>query len=628
MRILIVLATGIVLLLLQSVFWPAGESFWMKAIIVGVAVLSFCRPRNGFLVLAALAPFGQLIRGLLGSDVRGGEGLVLAFLAGAVMNGWTLGEFRSIRWTRLKVAVVIFAAIVVTSCIEQLWFSQLQTEYAPRFIANLARYLSSGYLTSLRGYGEVFNAMLFVEGLCLLLYGVRFCQTDRNFAPQVVRMLIIGAVGGAVVNLAFAIGEIAETGEPAGRYAALFITQRWSAMVGDVNSAGSFFAMTAAIAIGMAVTDRTRWIMWLSAGLLLSLALLMTVSRSALVAALVVAAGWLVRITVIQKARVRWAAKAALAVLVVSPIAAIPYLRDTPLMTTAAYALNIRWMLLETTWRMLEWQPLFGVGVGQYFLWSGRFSSPQLRVRYPHENAHNNFAQVAGELGLIGLVAFVSILVICLVSAKWKNRSVNVTIPESPQDYVAPVVAGLVAFMLSWLGGHPLLVAEVAYPFWIILALIPGLAMAARPVQRKYLVLAGYAAIALAASLPLRVTDKLAAVDLSRLKYGFVPLTRNQDSNWPSRINARARIFVPVYARDVSIRLRSPSASFDDSEEVLIRVNGEVADRVRLSDPSWQVARIALPFLPNRRYHRVDFEVAGRANVEVGGWEIISAPDG
>jgi O-antigen ligase len=112
---------------------------------------------------------------------------------------------------------------------------------------------------------------------------------------------------------------------------------------------------------------------------------------------------------------------------------------------------------------MIEAHPLFGVGIGQYPQSSGHYSSPALLAIYPRENAHNNFAQVAGELGLIGFAAFLAVLAICFWLPDRSRRR---------DPVVAAVVAGLAAFIVSWFGGHPLLVPEVAYPFWLTLAIV------------------------------------------------------------------------------------------------------------------------------------------------------------
>ena len=77
------------------------------------------------------------------------------------------------------------------------------------------------------------------------------------------------------------------------------------------------------------------------------------------------------------------------------------------------------------------------------------------------ENAHNNFAQIAGELGIVGLISFLRFLSPRSGSRRRRERS--------DHDVAMPVLLGLAAFILTWLGGHPLLVAEAAYPFWLTL---------------------------------------------------------------------------------------------------------------------------------------------------------------
>jgi O-antigen ligase len=128
-------------------------------------------------------------------------------------------------------------------------------------------------------------------------------------------------------------------------------------------------------------------------------------------------------------------------------------------------------MFLQTTGRMLQAHPFAGVGVGQYGRWSAVFSSPELKAYYPRENAHNNFAQIAGELGLPGFGAFLAVLGLALVAPAQ---------PFFSKSMVRVASAGLVVFMITWLGGHPLLVAEVAYPFWLILGVVAGSSTPAR----------------------------------------------------------------------------------------------------------------------------------------------------
>ncbi len=128
-RASLALFTAIVLLLLQSAFWSNRVSGWMQIVLLATALLSYFRPQYGLLALAALVPFGRIGSGTLDSQMRGAEALVLAFLAGALVSGWTLREFRSFPSTRLETAALIFGFIVAASCLEQIWFLQIQRDF-------------------------------------------------------------------------------------------------------------------------------------------------------------------------------------------------------------------------------------------------------------------------------------------------------------------------------------------------------------------------------------------------------------------------------------------------------------------------------------------------------------------
>ena len=120
-RASLALFTCVVLVLIQSAFWSARVSAWMQAIIFAIALLSYFRPHYGLFALAALAPLGQVGSRTLDSQMRGAEALALAFLAGALVRGWTLREFRTFPSTRLHVAALIFGFVVTASWLEQIW---------------------------------------------------------------------------------------------------------------------------------------------------------------------------------------------------------------------------------------------------------------------------------------------------------------------------------------------------------------------------------------------------------------------------------------------------------------------------------------------------------------------------
>lgn len=455
-RALIAIFTALVFLLIQSVFWSTTVSALMAVAVICLIVVAYFRPQNGLLVVAALTPLGGVWSPLVSDRMRGAEILALAFLAGALLRGWTLHRFRNVELGRLQIAALLFGLIVSLSCVHQLWLRSAE----PR---DLFEYVAQDYVTSFRGYGSIFHAMLLLEGLALLLYAVHYCRAQVEFTSGLVRMLVIGGIAAAAFNFWFFVHELIETGQPAAVFREFFLNRRWSAHVGDVNAAGSFFAMIMFIALGLSLKQTAYRLIWFAAGLIAGLALWMTASRTALVAAVIV--GFLSLATLaIARAR-RGGRSASVGFGAASIVFALgaQYLLFRPVSATASLAMDIRWEFLKTTWRMIRAHPLFGVGIGQYPQWSGSYSSPALIAIYPRENAHNNFAQVAGELGLVGFVAFLAILAICLWPAI-RSR-------DAPPALV-PVLVGVTAFIVSWLGGHPLLVPEVAYPFWLALAVV------------------------------------------------------------------------------------------------------------------------------------------------------------
>ena len=247
-------------------------------------MVAYFRPHNSLLLLAALAPLGSVwvpLLGVLGVRMRGAEALVLAFLAGALLRGWTLHRFRSVPSNRLQIAALVFGLIVSLSCIRQLWVSSAGTR-------GLLDYVTQHYLTFFGGFGVIFDAMSLLEGLALLLYTSHYCQTQTDLAWRLVRMLIVGASAAAAVNLWFFAHELIETGDAAAHFVDFLLTQRWSAHVGDVNAAGSYFAMATLIAFGLALKDRAHSAAWATAGSVIGLALWMTASRTAIGAVLLV----------------------------------------------------------------------------------------------------------------------------------------------------------------------------------------------------------------------------------------------------------------------------------------------------------------------------------------------------
>ena len=100
----------------------------------------------------------------------------------------------------------------------------------------------------------------------------------------------------------------------------------------------------------------------------------------------------------------------------------------------------------------------------------------------PSADAHNYFVQVAAELGLLGLACFLWLVAVPLTHAIR-------TVRRGPGDpRLTAILAGILAFIVTWWGGHPLLVGVVAYPFWLALGLAMSLARGVGPSTKQVFV--------------------------------------------------------------------------------------------------------------------------------------------
>jgi O-antigen ligase/polysaccharide polymerase Wzy-like membrane protein len=614
-RASLALFTGVVLLLIQSAFWSNRVSAWMQAIIFATALLSYFRPQYGLLALAALAPLGQVGSRTLDSQMRGAEALVLAFLAGALVRGWTLRELRTFPSTRLDIAALMFGFVVVASCLEQMWFLQIQMDFAWPFAQEILSYASRNYVTSARGFGMLPRAMWLLEGMALLVYVLRYARTSADFTRHLVIMLVVGAVATAVLTLVAVAGDFAATRQPEISVLDFFARGRWSGHISDVNAAGSYFAMMAFLALGLGLNDREWRSAWLATGGVLLLTMLMTGSRTA------VAAAGLVGVLVFARVAISYSSylvRAVSAACVVLAVGTALYLVFRTTGATPSEAVSIRWAFLQTTASMLFAEPAFGVGIGQYSLWSAHYAPPELFKIWRPDNAHNNLAQIAGELGLVGLITFVIVLVV-----SFRTRS-NVPAANVMRG---PLIAGLSVFILTWLGGHPLLVGESAYPFWITLGVVATV-IASDFKANPWVAIIGIAAVLLLVSIPFRVDSKSAQLDLARVSYGV---------SARQLMTSRARFFVPAGESRVEFPLRARSASDNEPVEIDVLVDGSASDTITLTDRNWRRTPVNLSGDSSRRFHQIDLRIRpdtldnldpGRSSVEVGKWEIIPKPNG
>jgi hypothetical protein len=202
---------------------------------------------------------------------------------------------------------------------------------------------------------------------------------------------------------------------------------------------------------------------------------------------------------------------------------------------------------------MFASSPVFGVGIGRYFDRSAVFMPAELRQVYGNENAHNYFAQAFAELGLVGGLVFLW-LVVAAVRHGWRH----VRGADLGDGALLGLFAGTAAYLVTCLTGHPLLVPEAALPFWAAFGAVAATAGAgdAAPVRRRAPVVALVAALlAFQVSSSTLSAMRTEAPPLEQGFHGFETDADGMPFRWMTR---HAVAYVPGTPGFVTLQLRAP----------------------------------------------------------------------
>jgi O-antigen ligase len=640
--------TLLTLLVAQSIFWAPAAGPVLKGLVLCVGLVSYVSPMAGLLTVATLTPLGVVLTTHLfeAYPTRTSEALVLACLAGFALRRTLRRQTAPESRSGFETWSVAFVAVMVCSCFALMATHQLwQDDIAP-FLTSLLRFLAFGYHDvpgDLRpwerpvGFEYVALTILLASGVALARSAAWQCRIDPGFSRRLAAGLVIGSAAVAFLNFVPDVSGHAFT------IASLFSQERWSAMTGKLGSAGSFFLLTGGIAVGGAA-GRMRWV-WLAAALLIGMALWVTGTRAPLVA------GALATVTVgfarlwchgIQPGSAgisiadikrplhalfgRTDAVAGLQrgfILAVVAIAilllAVP--RWDFLAPRIANALQFRWLMSLTALRMMAEEPLFGLGVGQFFLLSERFSSEEMlqmsrtTLSAGRTNAHNYYLQIGAELGLVGLIPFLMMIGSAL-------RPATTTLWKVASDRLLLwTLIGVSGFLITCAAGQPLILAISAYPFWLALGLLASLGNRAAdtavdspmPMQatRYYRSPAGRAVAATAVLLVIvlagnRVRNDRHAIDMTRVDYGLYDWETDAAGTPFRWTSDSATVFLNGNSVSASVPLRAVPGLVGPAT-VQLFVNGMSVDRIELTGGDWHTARV--PLSPPQRLHRIDVAI-------------------
>ena len=567
-----------------------------------LAVVSVLSPASALLLLAGLLPLTTMIALLPGIGLRGtglAEAMVLVAIVGWLLRHvWNGGDDAGID-PRLAAPAAVFGLLAVASAAALLPDLALRYGGDEPISATLWQFVTADFFGGSARFGMVVDAVVVLECLALLLVAQSECSANPVLAPRVARMMVAGATAAALLNVYRLVAAALSAGAGWRGLEGLAVMGRIS-MHFDRNAAGLYFAMLLLVSAAF-WNERNGRTAARSASLALVAALWLTGSRAALGAATV--SGLVMAIVMARRGlepRARRAALVAAGGLLAAGLSIAvlyPFNRNPDLRASV----NGRTELAVAALHMIAAHPWAGVGIGRFYDLSPEYGRPALfdvlPPDNPHENAHNNFLQIGAELGIPGLVTLLWLLG-ALTARVWRA-------PRLSRFGVA-ISCALLAYILTWLTGHPLLVPEAAFPFFLLAGLTgsfpaPPPARSARPLS----VLAAVACLLIAATLPWRLSTAARGAYLEHVGYGVGAWRMDPEVGRFRSADADASLFAPAGSVIQLPLRRAPGAG---AIVVGVSLDGKPADRISLEDERWHVLRLVIPSSA-ARFRRLDLHV-------------------
>jgi O-antigen ligase len=608
-----ILAVAPCLAVIVALVAPSTPMIARVAIAV-VGLVTLIDPAAGLLLLAVSGPLGSYLADVLGvGSFRLTEAMLLSFIGAWLSQrpgrneGPRLPRYAMISGWLFGVLVVSLAAGVSSQLFRY-----------PNILRTTLVTLTESYFSYADPTG-ITDAARMLEGLAIAMATIELLRQRPSLARSLPAALALAATAAALTGGLLWLGVAPH--RVLARHGLIGDT-RFVAHIGDLNAAGTQFAMVLCLALGMSVREhgpRRRW--WIAATLACAFGVWMSGSRSAEAAVGLVipaAALWAGTAAWPRSHRLRLVA-GVLGVLVVVAGVIAWRMEQSALEKNAPYSeLGFRQQFVMSSFRIIGTHPYFGIGAGQYYNDAPLFLTPQLAWTYGSENAHNNFLQITTETGIIGFALF----------AAWFAGGLQLAVSalaSSPRDWrLLGAAAGIVAFLGTCLGGHPLVVPEVALAVFLQFALMAGLgasnelnragapieSIRARSTPVAFWPMLGAVGTLVLGILPaLSVTKPNAPVHLEEVD-GLYYEPKVDESGVPFMFTRKyASIFVPASAKRVELAMRAPAGTPEDRPvRVDITSSGVTMPPVLVSD-AWKTVTVELlPPQPPLTFNRINLK--------------------
>lgn len=244
----------------------------------------------------------------------------------------------------------------------------------------------------------------------------------------------------------------------------------------DKHSFASYVLILVFVFLGKVLRRESRFSLNMGLLLALLLALALSFSRTAWIAAVLFGAVLILSMLSWRKAVLSLALLALLGGVFVGAVAMFEDHDGALRQRLQAFSSPGRFLATPNLlWRFGFWQraanmieeyPLTGVGVGLFYSLGPEYVDPEQKEwllthglekpTWEMENAHNYFLQLAAELGLPAMLLFIAALLMILLP--WQRRDRD-------------LLLGIGAYLFTWLMSHPLLLFEQQLLFWTALGI-------------------------------------------------------------------------------------------------------------------------------------------------------------